>query len=860
MPSLTGDATAAVGSAIHSGSAAVTAVVSTGIDANPQPHRSPSPASVSVPIQMDTSLASHRRHSHGPVHPGTTAASQNLPSSGRNQSVVPILFAPPAPSSPSSGDAIEDGYSWRKYGQKAAKGAKFPRSYFRCAFPSCPARKTVELADDGVSTRIEYREEHCHASIPVASMAASRPLARASASEDLSGWSSGWQQGQQQGQQQGLQGQVFPGPLLRMPSAPVKQEGGIFDGLFARGSGTAGGDRGQGISFPTAKVTTGGAPAAAAARSLDRWSASPSSPFCANELPRTPSDLGPAPTLVLPSSLAPSSPGSSSFPASKRRPSPLPLGSPLEMPPTWALNQSDAASGGLPAGQVVSGGAAQFPGSCSGGADSGDGVATKLAEGGRIVKKVKVEDCMGDYEGGSGNASPACSSPATATAAAGGIFAEGCGNHRMREGIFRQDSYHISSSTGDLAGRKMGGRVPPAPLRVSIPVQPGDAAFGPPSDTTYPHNPVSPASALNSPLSCFSPPPSPLMLGPRSAAGSGLGPGPGSVLFSGAGLGIGSGLGSGTGSAARFSRPSMPLLRRTLSPPVNAKSVTRLVTDKDECDDGYRWRKYGEKVIKSTRFKRHYYRCSREGCRVKRVLERSADEPRVLLVSYEGEHNHRRPIVARIVHTAGQISVQGPTHTPPPSPLDAPRPLSCPSSPPSSPPATREGMDVEASKTVGGGSSFAECQQGDGCAAAFTVSQRLTGTDLPSWNMPGSFRGQQHYVASRGLTEGFGDGRHAAALPAGRYGLMASQDCSPIGAGSSEYGMHLPSSAYGDAVAAATGGEPATASADTSAAIAQSAQRELLQMDLQMEQVDVAVLAEMGQQLDEFLPPLNNVF
>ena len=89
---------------------------------------------------------------------------------------------------------------------------------------------------------------------------------------------------------------------------------------------------------------------------------------------------------------------------------------------------------------------------------------------------------------------------------------------------------------------------------------------------------------------------------------------------------------------------------------------------------------------------------------------------------------------------------------------------------------------------------------------------------------------------------------------------MASQDCSPIGAGSSEYGMHLPSSAYGDAVAAATGGEPATASADTSAAIAQSAQRELLQMDLQMEQVDVAVLAEMGQQLDEFLPPLNNVF
>ncbi|CAI5467465.1 unnamed protein product [Closterium sp. Yama58-4] len=88
----------------------------------------------------------------------------------------------------------------------------------------------------------------------------------------------------------------------------------------------------------------------------------------------------------------------------------------------------------------------------------------------------------------------------------------------------------------------------------------------------------------------------------------------------------------------------------------------RVATTKDEVDDGYRWRKYGEKALKQTNFKRSYYRCSHDGCLAKRVLERRPEDPGILLVSYRGGHSHKRPIVARIIHSHGFIRVQGPVN------------------------------------------------------------------------------------------------------------------------------------------------------------------------------------------------------
>lgn len=56
----------------------------------------------------------------------------------------------------------DDGYNWRKYGQKQVKGCEFPRSYYKCTYPSCPVKKKVERSLEGHVTAIIYRGEHSH--------------------------------------------------------------------------------------------------------------------------------------------------------------------------------------------------------------------------------------------------------------------------------------------------------------------------------------------------------------------------------------------------------------------------------------------------------------------------------------------------------------------------------------------------------------------------------------------------------------------------------------------------------------------------------------------------------------------------
>ncbi|KAK6932245.1 WRKY domain [Dillenia turbinata] len=93
----------------------------------------------------------------------------------------------------------------------------------------------------------------------------------------------------------------------------------------------------------------------------------------------------------------------------------------------------------------------------------------------------------------------------------------------------------------------------------------------------------------------------------------------------------------------------------------------------DHLEDGYRWRKYGQKAVKNSPFPRSYYRCTTQKCTVKKRVERSFQDPSTVITTYEGQHNHPVPVTLRGNATA-MLS----------HPMLAPTPLAAP--PPGFPP------------------------------------------------------------------------------------------------------------------------------------------------------------------------------
>lgn len=55
-----------------------------------------------------------------------------------------------------------DGYNWRKYGQKNVKASECPRSYYKCTHLNCPVKKKVERSFDGRVSEITYKGHHNH--------------------------------------------------------------------------------------------------------------------------------------------------------------------------------------------------------------------------------------------------------------------------------------------------------------------------------------------------------------------------------------------------------------------------------------------------------------------------------------------------------------------------------------------------------------------------------------------------------------------------------------------------------------------------------------------------------------------------
>ncbi|KAJ1439846.1 Zn-cluster domain [Sesbania bispinosa] len=79
-------------------------------------------------------------------------------------------------------------------------------------------------------------------------------------------------------------------------------------------------------------------------------------------------------------------------------------------------------------------------------------------------------------------------------------------------------------------------------------------------------------------------------------------------------------------------------VKRTIRVPAVSSKIADIPADE------FSWRKYGQKPIKGSPYPRGYYKCSTvRGCPARKHVERAQDDPKMLIVTYEGEHRHSQP-------------------------------------------------------------------------------------------------------------------------------------------------------------------------------------------------------------------------
>ncbi|KAL5201927.1 hypothetical protein ABZP36_012879 [Zizania latifolia] len=98
---------------------------------------------------------------------------------------------------------------------------------------------------------------------------------------------------------------------------------------------------------------------------------------------------------------------------------------------------------------------------------------------------------------------------------------------------------------------------------------------------------------------------------------------------------------------------------------VNGRIGFRTRSEIEILDDGFKWRKYGKKAVKNSPNPRNYYRCSSEGCNVKKRVERDRDDHRYVITTYDGVHNHASPAAAALQYAGSYYSPPRSTGSPP---------------------------------------------------------------------------------------------------------------------------------------------------------------------------------------------------
>ncbi|KAJ4871569.1 putative WRKY transcription factor 50 [Raphanus sativus] len=102
-----------------------------------------------------------------------------------------------------------------------------------------------------------------------------------------------------------------------------------------------------------------------------------------------------------------------------------------------------------------------------------------------------------------------------------------------------------------------------------------------------------------------------------------------------------------SGSSSTFIHPASPSTIASAENQIKKekKKVKERVafktrSDVEVLDDGFKWRKYGKKMVKNSPHPRNYYKCAADGCPVKKRVERDKDDPSFVITTYEGSHNH----------------------------------------------------------------------------------------------------------------------------------------------------------------------------------------------------------------------------
>ncbi|KAJ6355277.1 hypothetical protein OIU76_026930 [Salix suchowensis] len=81
-----------------------------------------------------------------------------------------------------------------------------------------------------------------------------------------------------------------------------------------------------------------------------------------------------------------------------------------------------------------------------------------------------------------------------------------------------------------------------------------------------------------------------------------------------------------------------------LKPGKKPKFVVHAAGDVGITGDGYRWRKYGQKMVKGNPHPRNYYRCTSAGCPVRKHIETAVDNTNAVIITYKGVHDHDMPV------------------------------------------------------------------------------------------------------------------------------------------------------------------------------------------------------------------------